>query len=969
MKRKIATIWICMAMVFGFVVIVDVITDFTPTVRTTTLYVNTTGDNGGYTSIQDAINASHDGDTVFVYNGTYYENVVVNKTINLMGEDKDLTVIDGGDIGDVIRVVADWVNISGFTVTGSGNSQYNSGISISPSATSLNYDHPPTLTPSSYVPRQLTFANNYEGGPAFHPDGRKIAYEFYEGGSPKTNIWVMDIDGTNKTRLTAEPKFEQSPHYSPDGKKIAYTSYLAGGGDWQIHTMDSDGSNKTQLTTESRRYYSPIYHPTNTKIYYVDGDVDDIFYMDQDGTNVTRVTNFGDASGQSICFSPDGNYLLYPTYHSNLWRVDLESLDRVAIGGPGFYGPEYSKDGTKIAYFVNTGSPRTPYIMDSDGTNNTYLQTQYYVSAYSTINGQWDIAFDSEQDGGDYRDIWILDKRPFVSSIKISERSGQLTIEIHFNEQMNKSSVENAFVVKNKVTDELVNGTFRWNAYRDVLIFQSRNMLDYVTEYIANLTYNCTDDNDNMLERNYSWVFQLPFTPYIHESHCSISNCNVEFNGGFGVLINWSMNNTIFENTIHSNDFYGIYINHSLSNKVHGNNISNNSYGIFLKNGANSNKITENNISLNKIHGLEMDYSLGNILMGNNVSKNNYTGIFLLVSHKNAVIDNNASSNNGAGIYLHGSNSNDIDSNQAINNSVGIYLIALSRYNDLSRNNISSNSERGVFLDWCESNNIINNRILLNNLTGICLIQNSDGNNILENNISKNLYGIELLSSSGNKIYHNDFVNNTNQASEPSMSVNNWDDGYPSGGNYWSDYSGIDIYKGPNQDIPGSDHIGDSNFTIDSDSIDRYPLMQPYKPLEDYIILYEGWNLISIPMIQIEQNLTRVLGSIDGLYDAVQWYDITDTNDHWKHNRVGKPFGNDLFELNETRGFWIHITQPGATIFIYNGTQLISNQTIILHPGWNMVGYPSLSSKNRTAALNNLTFGTHVDAVWTYNTV
>jgi hypothetical protein len=132
-------------------------------------------------------------------------------------------------------------------------------------------------------------------------------------------------------------------------------------------------------------------------------------------------------------------------------------------------------------------------------------------------------------------------------------------------------------------------------------------------------------------------------------------------------------------------------------------------------------------------------------------------------------------------------------------------------------------------------------------------------------------------------------------------------------------------------------------------------------------ILKQGWNLISIPLVQVERNITRVLGSIDSWYDAVQWYNISDTDDHWKHNKIDKSFGNDLFELNESMGFWIHITNPGDTIFVYNGTQPIANQTISLIPGWNLIGYPSKSNKNRTDALNNIDFGIDVNSIWTYN--
>ena len=132
-------------------------------------------------------------------------------------------------------------------------------------------------------------------------------------------------------------------------------------------------------------------------------------------------------------------------------------------------------------------------------------------------------------------------------------------------------------------------------------------------------------------------------------------------------------------------------------------------------------------------------------------------------------------------------------------------------------------------------------------------------------------------------------------------------------------------------------------------------------------MLKQGWNLISIPFVQVNQYLIKALEMIDGYYDAVQWYDPTEKNDPWKHYRPGKPFGNDLSHLNETMGFWIHITQPGDTIFLYNGTQPSVNQSIPLHPGWNMVGYPSLSNRNRTAALNNIFFDQDVDAIWTFD--
>ena len=91
-----------------------------------TLYVGGSGPNN-YTRIQDAVDNSSDGDTVFVYSGFYDDYfpqylccVKIHKSINLVGEDKYTTIIDGGFNFDVVRIYADYVDISGFTIQNSG---------------------------------------------------------------------------------------------------------------------------------------------------------------------------------------------------------------------------------------------------------------------------------------------------------------------------------------------------------------------------------------------------------------------------------------------------------------------------------------------------------------------------------------------------------------------------------------------------------------------------------------------------------------------------------------------------------------------------------------------------------------------------------------------------------------------------------------------------------------------------------
>jgi len=187
--------------------------------------------------------------------------------------------------------------------------------------------------------------------------------------------------------------------------------------------------------------------------------------------------------------------------------------------------------------------------------------------------------------------------------------------------------------------------------------------------------------------------------------------------------------------------------------------------------------------------------------------------------------------------------------------------------------------ESGIFVtdsEWC----VITDNIVEDNFGGVTLHRSP--NNILScNSIRNNTYGVSLSSSfvestgniinentiinnelglvydlnfnygdtSDNYIYHNNFVNNSLQAASivEDGSPNFWDDGYPSGGNYWSDYE--EIY--PNATEIDDSGIWDTPYLIDGNNRDNYPLVEPWFRRE-YVFNYVFKNERRGVMLKID---------------------------------------------------------------------------------------------------------------------
>ena len=325
---------------------------------------------------------------------------------------------------------------------------------------------------------------------------------------------------------------------------------------------------------------------------------------------------------------------------------------------------------------------------------------------------------------------------------------------------------------------------------------------DYVTYvFTGNIYDSIVIERDNIVIDGAGYTLQgtgVYPTAGIHLSereNVTIRNTQIK-NFWNGIYFNESSNNTVSGNAVTANRIHGIWFySNSYRNIVTGNTIANNSDGIGL--------------------GL-YDYSNHNNISRNTVADNGY-GIVFHHASNNSISENNVIANNGHGFWLDSaSNNNTVSLNTIANNGYGIVFYYFSDYNSVNGNNITANGHHGIWF-YYHSNN--------NSLSG--------------NTIANNSNGIMLHSSSNNSFCHNNFMGNGQQVydsawdnSEVSPSFNVWDDGYPSGGNYWSDYAGEDA---------DGDGIGDTPHIVGGDNRDGYPLMSPWVPVEEASSLWMQW--------------------------------------------------------------------------------------------------------------------------------
>jgi len=350
-----------------------------------------------------------------------------------------------------------------------------------------------------------------------------------------------------------------------------------------------------------------------------------------------------------------------------------------------------------------------------------------------------------------------------------------------------------------------------------------------------------------------------------------------------GVILAKAKNCTIKNSKI-INNYVGIYIIYSNRSRILQNEVINSTYMAIFADGAHgtygdihvecwSNRFVNNTIIGASVGGIYSKYC-ANSTIENNTIKRCGLGICTWRGYKTFgnIIMGNVLLDNVLGISCTDNSNNKIHGNFVANCEYGIEIGSsenIIRMNDLENNTYNfgvvtlPDQQLKYFLQDIDTSNYINGKPIyyLINQTNLMIDSSSFGDigflalincknitvkglklennrqgillayttncSIIENTMLNNLYGIALVNSSGNHIYHNNFVDNENGIWNY-YSNNSWHNPYPSGGNYWSDYAGFDLYSGPYQNETGRDCIGDTPYTIDENNQDLYPLIYPY---------------------------------------------------------------------------------------------------------------------------------------------
>ena len=341
----------------------------------------------------------------------------------------------------------------------------------------------------------------------------------------------------------------------------------------------------------------------------------------------------------------------------------------------------------------------------------------------------------------------------------------------------------------------------------------------------------------NIVSRNIVDNMYAPINGHASSHYNNITE-NVISNSTYGMFYHNAKYNNILRNSLSDIAVEGIELQDQVSDNIVANNtLTNCSVAIKLL-GPNYRNIVSGNILTNGQSGIRIQNARYTEIYNNTIAYNygdEWDAGIRLDSSSDSIIHSNLIVDNWRGILLYTSSPHvSIYGNTITDNEFGVRVASGgSNYLNVSDNIVTNNRGYGIGLTGfggASNYATISRNLIANNSDGIALGQYSSYNTITQNNITQNDYGFYMEYSTQNTIWANNIIGNNQQVNVSAGSINNWDNGYPSGGNYWSDYDQPDEYQGSAQNITGSDGIGDAPYVIDESNQDNYPRMKIWKP-------------------------------------------------------------------------------------------------------------------------------------------
>jgi TolB protein len=224
---------------------------------------------------------------------------------------------------------------------------------------------------------RITFNKMIDYMPAWSHDGKKIAYTSYRKGN--ADLYILSLyEGSISAVSTQGTNF--SAAFSPDGKKLAFCSTMDGNA--EIYVANADGTNIKRLTFNKAIDTAPTWSPTSREIAFTSdrGGSPQIYIMDAEGSNVRRVS-FGGEYNDAPAWSPTGDRIAYVSRVDQIFDIYVLNLrtnqiTKLTESNARNESPSWSPDGRHITFSSNLSGTIQIYAIDYDGANLRCLTSQ-----------------------------------------------------------------------------------------------------------------------------------------------------------------------------------------------------------------------------------------------------------------------------------------------------------------------------------------------------------------------------------------------------------------------------------------------------------------------------------------------------------------------------------------------------------------------------------------------------------------